>query len=237
MPSSKTSSPLHLIMPLDHRSALASPALMPQLDDPGSTLQKTFEDAPVIIPYCTHQRQWRQRWYKCMGQAFELRWWGGWKWQDTPEEGANESSNDGWKGNICQQFCPSCTEIWIYDCRQITNTMEQMVAKWISTLVVDSLGDILQCPYEKVGMGGRSVVYNVIEKMLFDLLRREVMNKFLDKPIANYFDTSEAVDKISGKLLFTNAFITPIAAIIQRKNKPSPQNSSPRRTDNSWRRR
>lgn len=65
----------------------------------------------------------------------------------------------------------SYNEIESMTARQIASTTEQLVAKGISTLVADSLEDILQCADEKAHTGGRSVVYNVVEKMFFDLSR------------------------------------------------------------------
>lgn len=81
----------------------------------------------------------------------------------------------------------------------------QLGVKEISTLVVDFLNHILQCGYEKWKTGVHSVVNSVVEQLLFDWLRREVMDDILEKHIANYFDSSDATNKSGGKLLCTNA--------------------------------
>lgn len=60
-----------------------------------------------------------------------------------------------------------------------------------------------------------SVVYNVVEKFLFDLVHQEVMNEILNKLTAKYLDDSNAADKVDAKLLSTKAFETPIAAFIK----------------------
>lgn len=77
---------------------------------------------------------------------------------------------------------------------------------------------VLQCTYEKAQTRARSVVYNIVDqKILLDLLRREMMDEFLDNHIGNVLDTSDAVDRICGKLLSTYAFIAPISAFIQHR--------------------
>lgn len=116
---------------------------------------------------------------------------------------------------------------------KVAPATEQMAAKEIWTLVRDSLDDILQSTYEKAGSGGFSVVYNDVEKIPFDLLSREVMYATVDNHIANYFDSSDAADKIGEELLCTNAFMAPIPGFIQRTTvrlaKPSLWNSLPQR--------
>lgn len=57
-------------------------------------------------------------------------------------------------------------------------------------LLAVSLDDILQCVYEKARMRVRSVVCKVVEQILLDLSRRELMDDILDTHIANYIDTS-----------------------------------------------
>lgn len=55
---------------------------------------------------------------------------------------------------------------------QVARSTEQMVAKEISTSLVDSLDYILPCAYEKAPMGVSSIVHNVLERILSDLMRR-----------------------------------------------------------------
>lgn len=95
---------------------------------------------------------------------------------------------------------------------------DHMVSKQISTLVADYLEAILQCKFEKARMGARSVVYNVFEQVQFHLSLEEVRAQILDKHIAKYFDTSDAGDKTSEKILSTNPFLASIVAFIQRRN-------------------
>lgn len=80
--------------------------------------------------------------------------------------------------------------------------------------MADSSEDILQGTYEKAHKGAHSVVYKVVEKIPFDLLRQKVMDEILDNHIANYCHNADAAEKICGKLLSRNAFMEPIAASI-----------------------
>lgn len=84
---------------------------------------------------------------------------------------------------------------------------KQVVAKEISTLVVDDLEDVLQCAYERPQMAAHSVVYIIFEQIPFDLMHQEVMEEIFDKHIANYFDTTNAADKICEKTQSGNALL------------------------------
>lgn len=54
---------------------------------------------------------------------------------------------------------------------EVARTTEQLAAKEITVLVTNSLDDILRRAYEKVRTGVCSVVNNVLEQILLDLLR------------------------------------------------------------------
>lgn len=120
--------------------------------------------------------------------------------------------------------------------KQVAGEMEQLVSKEILTLVADSLSDILQWSYEKARTGARSVFYNVVEQMVFDMLRYERIDEFLDNRITKYFDTNDPADKVGGKLLSTNAFMAPIIKFVQRRtNEAGATEPSRRKWKSSWR--
>lgn len=52
--------------------------------------------------------------------------------------------------------------------------------------------------------------------MLFDLLYQEVIDEILGKHVASSFHTSNTTNNIGEYLLYTNAFMAPIARFIQR---------------------
>lgn len=100
---------------------------------------------------------------------------------------------------------------------QLSFTTEQTVSKEISTLQAESMPDILQWRNEKART-------RVCFTLSFILLLSRPYSFFTSgsdgrdprKNIANYFDTSNARDKISEKLLSIKGFVTLIAAFIQR---------------------
>lgn len=48
-------------------------------------------------------------------------------------------------------------------------------------------------------------------------MRYRVIDKILDKYIANYSDTSDTVDKVGGNLLSTNAFVAPAVSFMKHR--------------------
>lgn len=95
--------------------------------------------------------------------------------------------------------------------------MEQLVAKESTALVENSLHDILHWVYKEARTGVQSVVYNVVDEILFDLLREDVTDWTLHKHITKYFDTRDPNSKVGEKLLSTYVFMGPIPALIQRR--------------------
>lgn len=79
-------------------------------------------------------------------------------------------------------------------------------------------------------MEGRNVVHNVVEKIPFDLLRQEGMEKILYKLITNHFDTGDAAYMICEKLLSPTALMTPFSAFIKRRTRKAGAISPPSHT-------
>lgn len=115
-------------------------------------------------------------------------------------------------GNVISSY----TQIKSMIAKQVEGTTKLLLAKEVPTLVADSLNDILQCTYEKSRTGARYVVYNVVKQIIFDLLRRDLMDKTLDQHIAKYFNTSDTVERVRANVVSKNAFMAPITAFIQR---------------------
>lgn len=114
----------------------------------------------------------------------------------------------------------SYTKIKSMVSRPVSHTTEQLKAKGIPTLLADSLVDIPQCANEQARTGARSVVYIVVEQILFNLLCRvcrERMVEILDQHFMKYFDNSDTTDNVDEKILSANAFMAPFAVLIQRE--------------------
>lgn len=105
---------------------------------------------------------------------------------------------------------------------QVAHMEKQIVAKEVTTFVEDSFHEIMHCLYATSRTGVCSVIYIVVEQLICDLQPREVMHEVFDKHIAKYFGTSDAADKISLKLLFTNMFMGSIAMFIQWRTRKAP---------------
>lgn len=124
---------------------------------------------------------------------------------------------------VVDNVVPSLAEFQSIIALNITRATEQMVAKETSTFVADSLHKTLQCSLVS------SVVYSVVEQVLFDLFPHKVLEEILNKLIVIYFHTDNVVDKICVNSRSTKNFIAPVAEIIQRSlENPSWQNASRR---------
>lgn len=78
---------------------------------------------------------------------------------------------------------------------KFASTTKRIAAKKRLTLVADFLDDILQCTYENAGTAVWPVVYSIVEQVLFDSFRRDVISKSLPKHLSTYFSTSKAINK------------------------------------------
>lgn len=67
--------------------------------------------------------------------------------------------------------------------------------------------------------GIRSLVYNVDELVMLDLLRKDVIGETLKARIEKLFDTYAAIERQS-KLLIFRTFMAPIATCVRRKQIP-----------------
>lgn len=71
--------------------------------------------------------------------------------------------------------------------------------------------------YRNSQSGIRSVVYDVDEQLMLDLLRKDVIGEKLDRHIAKFFDTEAATDGLSKKLMTSSSFMAPIATFVSRR--------------------
>lgn len=69
----------------------------------------------------------------------------------------------------------------------------------------------------KVQKGIWSVVYNVVEQVMLDLLCKEVICETLDTKIAKCFDMEAATDRLSKRILTSSLFVLAFATFMRRK--------------------
>lgn len=98
---------------------------------------------------------------------------------------------------------------------QIACTKMQRATKKFSALVAESFDDILPLPQENIRSGVRSVIYKVLEQVLLELLRRDMIDETHNRHIFSNFKGCNAADKVCGKLLSTNSCIAPTVAFNQ----------------------
>lgn len=84
----------------------------------------------------------------------------------------------------------------------------------------------LACQSATLSSQGRicTVVYDVFEQVLLDLIRQNVLGEKIDKRISNNLEVGISAKTISNKLLANHAFMTPVAAFVQRKATESVAN-------------
>lgn len=90
---------------------------------------------------------------------------------------------------------------------QIAGTMEKTVAQEISSFSPDSLDNILQCTYENARAGIFPIISNIVEQVILDLLRRDMIGKTPFEHISSYFDFIDAVNRVQGRLLLAYSFL------------------------------
>lgn len=78
-------------------------------------------------------------------------------------------------------------------------------------MVKEALDGVLHKTFHNTQSGVRSVIYNIVEQVLLDLLHEDDTKETLDAHITNLFSTCEARAGLSKKLLTSTTFMAPIA--------------------------
>lgn len=89
-----------------------------------------------------------------------------------------------------------------------------MIAKMIEEVLID----VLHKTFHNPQTGVRSIVHNVLELEMLDLLRKYVIGKTLDAHIAKFSDKDEAAEGFSNMLFTSTSFMTPIATFVRGKS-------------------
>lgn len=153
-----------------------------------------------------------------MDRASEERGWWGWKWQDTPEDGANGSPNDDLGEDISTHCRVKLHKNQIYGCQtycfydgadgyqENTSDCNRLIRWHSATHVLEGALKL------------RSVIHNVGEQIFFHLYLPEGKEgQGSQQNIPKYFDTSHTSSKASEKLPSTRPLLVLDAAFIQRR--------------------
>lgn len=84
-------------------------------------------------------------------------------------------------------------------------------------MVDNSLEDIQRKSLPNAQSGIRSVVFNVVQDMIFGLLRKDLTAETLDAHIAKSLEPDTAIDGLSRRLLISIQFMTHIGTLMRRK--------------------
>lgn len=103
----------------------------------------------------------------------------------------------------------------------VKSAVEDRAANKWSPLIDELLDDILRKLIHNGQSRIPSVVYNVDEQMMLDVLVKNVMGDTWDAHIAKFFHTNAAVDKLSQRLLILNTVITPITTFLRPRTDVS----------------
>lgn len=84
-------------------------------------------------------------------------------------------------------------------------------------MIKEWLNNILRTSFHNAQSSIRSVVYNVFEPAMLNLLGQDVIDETLDAQIAKFFDTDAATEGLSKRLLTWSSFMEPIGTLDRRK--------------------
>lgn len=84
-------------------------------------------------------------------------------------------------------------------------------------IVLKFLDGILRKLYRHAQSGIHSVVHNIVEQVVLDLLREEFTGDILDTQNAMYLNTNAAANSLLKKLLASTSFLAPVGKFVRQK--------------------
>lgn len=151
------------------------------------------------------------------------------KMEQTETPMVAESGNKSTRSSLSSSKMPEMITV------QIARTTEKMVVEENSTLVRETLNDILQCAYKNARVVARPVNYIIMKQVLIDLPRRDVIHKTLHRHISICFKFDDAARKFCEVLLLSNSITSPIAVFVQANMAKVPkQDQLPPKWRNRW---
>lgn len=89
--------------------------------------------------------------------------------------------------------------------------VKEMVTNELSTIIEESLHDILKWSIHTEQRQIQSVVYSIVWQVMLDLVRKDIPGQKLDAHIANHFDHYAAAEGLKWSVLPLSWFVRPIA--------------------------
>lgn len=104
--------------------------------------------------------------------------------------------------------------------------VKHLVTKALTILVEELLDDILRTSYNNTPRGICLVVSIVVEQVVLDVLREEVIGKTLDVHPAKPFDANGSNDKLFKNILTLRTFMERIATFVHRETYSATANQN-----------
>lgn len=101
--------------------------------------------------------------------------------------------------------------------REVRSAVKELITNELTTIVEESLEDMLQALLHNAQSGIPSISYNVSEQVMVDLIRKQFIPDTMNAHVANYFNMDVAADKLSKGWLTSGSFRALIAALVRRK--------------------
>lgn len=101
--------------------------------------------------------------------------------------------------------------------QEVKSIVVDLVVAKLSTLIEESLDDILRKSLHSAQNGIRSVIYNINAQVMLDLCHKDVIGDTMDAHIAKFLDTNAAADRLSQRLLTLSTFMSPLVTFMRRK--------------------
>lgn len=129
------------------------------------------------------------------------------RWQWWAEFQTRESSNG---------------ELWHYEqnlvATEVKSSVKDLIANELSTMIKESLDKKLRKSLHNAQNGILSVMHSVVEQVMLNLLRKDVIEDTLEAHIPKVFDTYAAADRLSKRLLTSIKFMAPIVTVRRKKD-------------------
>lgn len=101
--------------------------------------------------------------------------------------------------------------------REVKYAIKELVMTELATMDEESLDDIMSTSLHNAQSAIRSVVYNVVEWFMLDLLYKDFIREMLEQHIEKLFDTYAAPEGLSRRLLASRSFVAHYVTFLGRK--------------------
>lgn len=128
---------------------------------------------------------------------------------------AGNANNDSPADQESRHIQNRSEEIEDVTAREVKSTVKELVPKEMVTIVEKALDEALCKNLHSAQSDVQYVVNNIVEHVMLDLLRKDVIGKNFDAHIAKLFETNEPGEELLKRLLTSTSFITRTATFVR----------------------